>query len=274
MSVHYSTEYQTAVGTTGEISHARWRRHVEVISRYKDGGSVLDIGCSSGGFLGSLKAGSWKLHGIELSPLTAERARAKTGADIFVGEALDANFPPRSFDLITCMDVLEHLYEPSEVLKRVSEWLKPGGIFYVFVPNIRSWEARIFRSYWYGLDLPRHLHHFSAKSLGTLAASAGLQQLQMVTPVGDYLEENTRLLFDGMARKARLRSEPLNWFVQPSIPERILRKGCRLTVNALFGLTASSFNAAASIRAVFGKAAEFDSERGSGPELQSANQPR
>src|ERR1035438_10453930 len=76
-----------------------------------------------------------------------------------------AHSAAESFDVITCFDVLEHLYEPRKVMARVGEWLKPGGIFYVLVPNVDSAEARAFGSYWHGLELPRHLFHYSPASL-------------------------------------------------------------------------------------------------------------
>ena len=60
------------------------------------------------------------------------------------------------------------------VMARVAEWLKPGGIFYVLVPNVDSAEGRVFGSYWHGLELPRHLFHYSPASLKFLAESAGL----------------------------------------------------------------------------------------------------
>ena len=61
-----------------------------------------------------------------------------------MGDILEAPFPPESFDVITCFDVLEHLYEPRQVMTQGGKWLKPGGIFYVLVPNIDSAEARVF----------------------------------------------------------------------------------------------------------------------------------
>ena len=78
-----------------------------------------------------------------------------------------------SFDVITCFDVLEHLYEPRRVMAKVGEWLKPGGIFYVLVPNVDAAEARVFGSYWHGLELPRHLFHYSPASLKFLAELGG-----------------------------------------------------------------------------------------------------
>ena len=102
---------------------------------------------------------------LPMSEDCAKTAEARSGARVFVGNILDAPFPPESFDVITWFDVLEYLYEPRRVMARVSEWLKPGGIFYVLVPNVDSAEARVFRSYWHGLELPRHLFHYSPASL-------------------------------------------------------------------------------------------------------------
>lgn len=253
LSYYYGANYHQAVGHYGETSAKRWRPQLQVISKYKAGGSILDIGCSSGGFLGQLKGGPWKLHGIEPSLQTAERARTMTGADIFAGNAEDATFSPNSFDVITCSDVLEHLYDPREMFRRVCGWLKPGGIFYVFVPNINSWEARIFRSYWFGLDLPRHLHHYSAESLRGLATLAGLREVHMVTPAGRYVEQSAWILLDDLARRVGVSWTPSDLTVNPGITWKVLRKAQRLTVGALYSTIASFCGAAPSLQAVFQK---------------------
>jgi SAM-dependent methyltransferase len=166
MGRHYSEDYHRAIAAAGETSaEQRWGRPRKAIQRYKSGGAILDIGCSTGGFLSTMRGEGWKLHGIEIAAATAETARAATGADIFVGDVLQAPFPPGSFDVITCFDVLEHVYQPREFIAQAWEWLKPGGIFFTRLPNIDSWEARLFGSYWFGLELPRHLFHFSPRLL-------------------------------------------------------------------------------------------------------------
>jgi 2-polyprenyl-3-methyl-5-hydroxy-6-metoxy-1,4-benzoquinol methylase len=261
MSHYYGANYHRAVSHAGESSNKRWKRQLQVISKFRADGCILDIGCSSGAFLGYLQGGTWKLHGIEPSLITAERARAMTGADIFAGDVEDAIFAPNSFDVITCSDVMEHLYEPREVFRKVSSWLKPGGIFYVFVPNIKSWEARIFRSYWYGLDLPRHLHHFSAESLAGIARSVGLRQVRMVTPPGRYIEQSTWILLDDLASRADVRWTPSDLMAEPGIVWRVLRKAQRLSVGALYSAVASCCGAAPSLQAVFQKNAGSDSEQ-------------
>jgi SAM-dependent methyltransferase len=253
MGYFYGPEYHRGISHAGETSPKRWARHMQVLGKYKDGGDILDIGCSSGGFLGSLKGGGWKLHGIEANQATAARARATTGADVFVGDVLDADFPPNTFDVITCLDVLEHLFEPREVLRKVFKWLKPGGIFYVFVPNVMSWEARTFGTYWYGLDLPRHVSHFTTKSLAQLAASVGLSQVRIATPPGCYLEQSSWILFDDLVRRAGWRRGPSTAPAEPWLAWKVVRKGLRLTVEALYSLIASRCGAGPSIQAVFRK---------------------
>src|SRR5256885_9712458 len=135
------------------------------IFQFKQGGAILDIGCSSGGFLSTMNNGAWQLYGVEIEPSTAERARALSGAKVWVGDVLEAKFAPERFDVITCFDLLEHIYTPRQFRAQVGKWLKPGGIFYTVLPNIDSWEGRTFRTFWYGLELPRHLFHFSPRSL-------------------------------------------------------------------------------------------------------------
>jgi 2-polyprenyl-3-methyl-5-hydroxy-6-metoxy-1,4-benzoquinol methylase len=264
MGYYYDADYHHIIGSSGEAAAERWARQLQIVSKYKAGGSILDIGCSSGGFLASLKSGPWKLYGIEASQSTAERARKITGAEVFSGDVLDANFSEESFDVITCSDVMEHLYEPDKVFRQVSKWLKPDGIFYVFVPNIQAWESRMFGSYWWPLDLPRHLHHFSRKSLATLAGSANLQPLTMATPIGSYIEHSSSILLDTLLHNIGIKlAKPLNLVGDAGIGWRLIRKGLRISVVAPYSMLASRSESGPSIQAVFQK--QNESRRPSEP---------
>jgi len=170
-----------------------------------------------------------------------------------VGNVLDAPFPPQSFDVITCFDVLEHLCEPRRVMVKVTEWLRPGGIFYVLVPNIDSAEARLFRSYWGGLELPRHLFHYSPASLKYLANSVGLQEISLVTRRNAAVGVNFRYLFDDLFRAVGISRTPQAYLGPPSLPWRVARKLVRLTVlKFLLGL-APLAGGGEFIQAFFGK---------------------
>jgi SAM-dependent methyltransferase len=229
MHLHYTDAYHKLISEAGETSPRRWAKHTQLLSQYKQSGAVLDLGCSSGAFLASLPRESWELYGIEMSEDVAKRAEAATGAKVFVGDILEAPFPPGSFDMITCFDVLEHLYEPRTVMAKIREWLKPGGVFYVFVPNIDSAEARVFGTYWCGLELPRHLFHYSPASLRYLAESSGLEVASITTTRNPAVGYGLRYFFDDRLRSLGVSRTPRAYLQEASLPWKAARKLVRMT---------------------------------------------
>lgn len=253
MHLHYTDAYHKLISAAGENSPGRWRDRMQTLGQCKQSGALLDLGCSSGGFLGCLQGDSWKLYGIEMSADCARRAEARTGAHVFVGDIPDAPFPPESFDVITCFDVLEHLYEPRQVMAKVREWLKPDGVFYVQVPNVDSAEARVFRSYWCGLELPRHLFHYSPASLSHLAKSVGLQEISLATRRNAAVGVNIRYFCDDLFRAVGISRIPMAYLGAPSLPWRAARKLVRMTVLRLLLALAPLAGGGESIHAIFGK---------------------
>lgn len=253
MHLHYTDAYHKLISAAGENSPERWRDRKAALTQYKQSETLLDLGCSSGSFLESLSRDSWKLYGIEMSAEGARTAEARSGAQVHVGYILDAPFPPESFDVITCFDVLEHLYEPRDVMARVSEWLKPGGIFYVLVPNVDSAEARAFGSYWHGLELPRHLFHYSPASLKFLAESAGLREVSLETRRNPAVGTSLRYVCDEVFRTLGIRRTPVAYRGDAGIPWRAARKLVRMTVLRALLAMAPLVGEGESIHAVFRK---------------------
>lgn len=252
MGYHYGPDYDRAIAGAGEDPN-HWRGRRDTLLRYKSGGSILDLGCSSGGFLTSLKSPSWKLYGIEMSDSVAEKAAAKCGAEVFVGDILDAPFAPGSFDAITCFHVFEHLYHPREVLAKVAEWLKPGGVFYTMMPNIDSAGCHIFGSYWYALELPRHLYHFSPASLRKMATSVGLEEASLETHREVFIEYSTGYVLDEGLRKIGVSRVPLAQAKPLSLPWKVVRKLFRLTALPILNGMASFAGDGESIHVVLRK---------------------
>jgi SAM-dependent methyltransferase len=253
MHLHYTDAYHKLISAAGENSPTRWGFRQEAVAQHKQSGALLDMGCSSGAFLESMKGERWKLFGIEMSAEGARTAEATSGAEVFVGNILDAPFPPESFDVITCFDVLEHLYEPREVMARVAEWLKPGGIFYVLVPNVNSAESRVFGSYWHGLELPRHLFHYSPASLKLLAESAGLREVSLETRRNPAVGTSLRYVWDDVFRAVGIRRTPVVYQGQASLPWRAARKVVRMTALRFLLALAPLAGGGESIHAIFGK---------------------
>ncbi len=253
LSHFYNDIYHQAVTRSGEGERdpARWSRQIAAIRQYKSQGALLDLGCSSGGFLSCLNDGAWQLAGVEASPEAAQRARQITGGAIVTGDIATVELPSDAFDVITCSDVLEHLQDPRAIFQNVARWLRPGGIFYVFVPNIGSWEARLFQSFWYPLDLPRHLHFFSPASLDAFAGSAGLRTLRIATPPGNYIEHSESRILTWLARKATRKEVWIEIGGPTNIVARIIRKAFRVTLEEGFAQAAALFHAGPSFQAVF-----------------------
>ena len=253
MHLHYTDAYHRLISAGGENSPARWAFRREALAPYKQAGTLLDLGCSSGSFLEFMRGESWKLYGIEMSEEGAKAARAKSGAEVFVGNILDAPFPRESFDVITCFDVLEHLYEPRRVMARVGEWLRPGGIFYVLVPNVDCAEGRIFGSYWHGLELPRHLFHYSPASLKFLAESAGLREVSLETRRNPAVGTGLRYVWDDVVGAVGIHRTPVAYRGEASLPWRAARKLVRMTVLRALLAMAPLAGGGESIHALFRK---------------------
>ena len=253
MYQHYTEAYDRLISAAGEGSPQRWRDRNAALATHKQSGALLDLGCSSGAFLQTLRGRNWDLHGIEMSEQSAKIAQEKTGAKIFVGKILEAEFPTNSFDVITCFDVFEHLYEPWRVMERIGKWLKPGGIFYVLVPNIDSAEGRIFGSYWHGLELPRHLFHYSPESLEFLAKSVGLTRLSLETRRNPAVGTSLRYVWDDLFRAVGMHPTPVAYRPEAGLPWRAARKVVRSTILRALLALAPLVGGGESIHAIFRK---------------------
>ena len=135
-------------------------------------GRLLDVGCASGKFLRQMREVGWDVAGIEIDPEAAARARAVTPR-IVEGDPATVSFPPASFDLVTAFHVLEHLPDPLGALGNVLRWLAPGGLAIVEVPNIAGVGGAVFGRHWCGLDFPRHLVHFTPRTMRAMVDRAG-----------------------------------------------------------------------------------------------------
>jgi SAM-dependent methyltransferase len=253
MHLHYTEAYHKLISAGGQNAPHRWRARKSAFAPYKQSGALLDLGCSSGAFLESLRGETWRLYGIEMSAETAKTAEARSGAQVFVGDVPEAPFGPESFDVITCFDVLEHLYEPQRVLARVSEWLKPGGIFYVLVPNIDSAEARVFGSYWHGLELPRHLFHYSPAALKHLAESVGLRAVSVETRRNPAVGTSLSYMCDDVFRAIGIRRTPAAYRGEAGLLWRAMRRLVRLTILRVLLAIAPLAGGGESIHAIFRK---------------------
>jgi SAM-dependent methyltransferase len=121
--------------------------HAAILQRMS-AGSVLDIGCWTGGFLAGLPL-PFERVGIEPSPWA--RAKAAIQGVSIAGKSLDdLESTSSKYDVVTIIDVLEHITTPLEFLGLAVERLEYGGIVVVSTGDSRALPWRLMpRSYWY-----------------------------------------------------------------------------------------------------------------------------
>ena len=85
-----------------------------------------------------------------------------------------------SKDLITMWHVLEHVYHLKRDLSEIVRVLKTGGYLFIAVPNMDSWDAKFYKSYWAAYDVPRHLYHFQENSIQLLLKSFGMNCVEIL----------------------------------------------------------------------------------------------
>jgi SAM-dependent methyltransferase len=140
-------------------------------------GSVLEIGCGAGMMLSAFQRLGWRVLGIERDERLAAEARDRQGVEVTalpLGELPD----DLRFDIIVMFNVFEHIAEPMPILRECVRRLQPGGRLLLNMPNFGSWQARFAGRYWFHLDPPRHLIHYSRETLIRTLQRAGLQVIQ------------------------------------------------------------------------------------------------
>jgi SAM-dependent methyltransferase len=150
----------------------------DLISRRPQAVRALDVGCGTGGFLGTLPQRIGRF-GVEPSSAAAELAREQ-GVSI-VGGTLDEVPAGLRFDVITMIDVVEHVADPLALLGQTLPHLAPGGCLIVSTgdPTARMWRD-VFRSrFWYS-SYPEHI---SFPSLHLLRAWQERSNLQLLAAV-------------------------------------------------------------------------------------------
>src|SRR5687768_2044001 len=138
----------------------------------REPGKVLDIGCGRGLLLNKLRQRGWDPQGTELSEEAATYARDRLDLPFTTETLEEAHFPDNEFDLVILWHVLEHVPDPRGTLREIGRVLKPGGTLLVAVPNFGSLEARSAGPGWFHLDVPRHLTHFTFRSLSEALGAA------------------------------------------------------------------------------------------------------
>jgi len=149
-----------------------------------DGKTALDVGCGAGLLCEPLARLGAKVTGVDASPEVIAVARQHASAmglsiDYRAGDVQELE---GQFDLVTSLEVIEHVAEPAAFLKALARRLAPGGLLILSTPNATGWSKLMMITLGEGLGrIPRGTHDFdkfiSPERMKVLLADAGLQCL-------------------------------------------------------------------------------------------------
>lgn len=208
-------------------------------SQYRKTNRLLDLGCGAGSLLEAARAHGWDAQGIDVSISSVNHVR-ELGFEVFHGELIQAQLMSEQFDVIAAVEILEHLFDPVNVVKEAYRLLRPGGLFWLTTPHGRGLPARVLGLDWRVVSPPEHLQLFSVTGLKTLLESAGFRQINLRTTGGNPFE---------LWRGVRARNNPVqtaqgnfnavasNYRLNEAMTKSRTRQALKNALNGLLNLT-------------------------------------
>jgi 2-polyprenyl-3-methyl-5-hydroxy-6-metoxy-1,4-benzoquinol methylase len=145
---------------------------IAIKGRLSAGARVLDFGSGVGLAALSFAGAGFDVTAVEASKPYVE-VHKTLGLRSFPSIA-EARHDRGLFDLVVMKDVLEHVTSPREILKSVLECVKPGGYFYIRVPNAHAYR------FIPAVDTISHVNHFTPRSVTQLVAESAMEKIDFV----------------------------------------------------------------------------------------------
>lgn len=176
----YQDAYQgatTSYFAKAEKKRRRAKRIARRLARLKPPpGRFLDVGCSGGFLADAMRAQGFTARGIDADrPGIAYAQKQFPANTYYVGYGEDLPVEAGRFDVVSCIEVIEHAPAPRRLIKRIAEAMEPGALLYLTTPDIRHWRRPHDLGSWDAFCPPAHCLYFSKESLGRLLGDVGLK---------------------------------------------------------------------------------------------------
>ena len=181
-SANYISHTDTNKGIINKVYHLVRKKtvadKVKLVNRLHEKGKLLDIGCGTGVFLEHCKKQGWQTKGIE--PDEGARTIAHNRLNVPIEKDFLTSYSNEKFDIITLWHVLEHIHELNKTVEKIVSMMTTDAKVVIAVPNIGSYDAQLYKNYWAAYDIPKHLYHFTKKTLELLMSNYGLRLVEVI----------------------------------------------------------------------------------------------
>lgn len=166
---------------------ANMRKFISFMRVYKPRGKLLDVGCALGFFVELANREGYDAYGIDPSDYATKKAKQLVGASRIKKSILsEVSKYPKTYDVVTMLDVFEHLSDPVADLKTVHTILKDDGIVVIATGDTDSAFAKILGRRWTFYNPPQHIHYFNCTNITTLLRKEGFEPIYW-TRIGKWL---------------------------------------------------------------------------------------
>lgn len=229
----YSDYYGTANLEPPDFVRVRLSEIVSTFAGYRTHGRLLDVGFGAGLLLDAAAGEGWRPTGIEVSQAAVTSA-ARRGYEVFCGTLREAAFPDGAFDVVTLVEVLEHLTDPSAVLTDISRVLRPGGLLWATTPHGQGVSARVLGTAWSVVSPPEHIQLFSRSGIRRLLKRSGFVHPRLAVQGVNAVELVTHLRGGNVAADQRVAtSYQLNEYLMSSPVRRVAKSFANRTLSAV-----------------------------------------
>lgn len=141
-------------------------------------GRLLDVGCALGDCLIEAERLGWEdPQGIEVSDYAYKFAKAK-GLNVKKGALTRSSYKKESLDVVMYQDVIEHIFDSVDELKKAYSLLKPGGIIFIVTPDVGGIWAKCLGPLWYHYKPNEHVSYFSQDTIRLALKKAGFKNIE------------------------------------------------------------------------------------------------
>lgn len=151
-------------------------RYLSAIRKHRTtaGNRLLDIGCSTGAFMKTAQDAGWDAEGVEIGRSSSAYAGKELGLNVHNTSLDRFEVPGGAYDLVSMLEVIEHLRSPSRAIGRAGHWLKEKGLLIVSTPNFDSLYRRIFGAGWWVINCEdEHITFFNPGTLRSILVKNG-----------------------------------------------------------------------------------------------------